>query len=375
VHTRAKGGLGTISRRDLDARIYEGEVAPDDVFWFPGMSEWAEVRHHPELFADLAPEPPPASALSDVMVALPGSLEAPAAIDPTVASVGHAESSVPPGPKHPQPELRPSATWIPEAPEEPEAVPVVPLVGPPAPVDEPVRPVEKPGPYDTLAPDADALVPTDTEMAFDDLSSLDDEAEPASTVPSYAPHSDEDMRMDAIFDDLMQGTFDYREAHEFASCIDEVFLGAVITAALDAGRALTDITSDGTHHFLRFVSPTDGSRVLLRVTHLTGNLTTSRVQGHMASVVVGYGERMTGFAEIWASLGESARSGLVPRDTPGAFVIDGDVASQFVYAQVRLFLRIDDYVQRDWSIDYSRLSEHIGACVRALRLHLHGRFR
>mgnify|MGYP000035023173 CR=1 FL=1 len=354
VHTRAAGSLGTISRRDLDGRIHRGEVAPDDVFWFPGMGEWGEVRHHPELFTDLAPVGPPASVLSDVMVALPGSSEV---VGSTVASVGHhpSEASEPP---EPQPvEVQSSATWIADDTSE---------------VARPSWETLPPEPGD-LALDADALVPTDTEMSYaasESGESLESEAEPVT----YAPKTDEDVRMDAIFDDLMQATHDYREAHEFASCIDEVFLGAVITAGLDAGRALTDLTSDGTHHFLRFVSPDDGSRVLLRVTHLTGNLTTSRVQGHMASVVVGYGERMARFAEIWASLGEAGRSGIVPRDTPGALVIDGDVASQYVYVQVRLYLRIDDYVQRDWSIDYDRLSEHISACVRALRIHLHGRF-
>jgi len=180
--------------------------------------------------------------------------------------------------------------------------------------------------------------------------------------------------MDAIFSALMQDTLQYRDASEFARSIDEVFLGAVITATLDAGRVLTDIMSDGTHHFLRFVSPTDDSRVLVRLTHLTGNLTTSRVQGHMASVVVGYGERMSGFADIWSTIGQQQSTGMVPRDAPGAFIVDGDLASQHVYVQVRLYLRIDDYVDHEWSINYAQLSEHLAACTRALRIHLHGRF-
>ena len=40
VHTRAHGSLGILSRRDLDARINQGDVCADDVFWFPGMPEW-----------------------------------------------------------------------------------------------------------------------------------------------------------------------------------------------------------------------------------------------------------------------------------------------------------------------------------------------
>ena len=370
VHTRAQGGLGTISRRDLDARVHRGEVAPDDVFWFPGMAEWGEVRHHPELFADLAPAPPAASPLSDVLLALPSDL---ARTDEGPASPSSSQQ-VEPEPAAPDPLLGASTrTWV--APDlehepepEPEPEPLIPVVPPPAPPPTPSTPE-----LGSLGLAADALVPTDTELAFDDPS-LSEEDDLSAQGRDYVAETDEDVHMDAIFDDIIQSTVAYRDAHEFASSIDEVFLGAVITAALDAGRVLTDLTSDGTHHFLRFVSPDDGSRVLLRVTHLTGNLTTSRVQGHMASVVVGYGERMPRFAEIWASLGEETRSSLVPRDTPGAIVFDGDVASQYVYVQVRLYLRIDDYVERDWSIDYGRLNSHLTACVRALRIHLHGRF-
>jgi hypothetical protein len=309
VHTRKDGGLGTLSRRDLDLRIHQGDVAADDVFWMPGMSQWGEIRHHPELFADLLPALPPAASLDAPDPAPPPSADA-------------ALSS----------ELRGEAA---------------------------------------LSPDADALVPTDTEQNYAHTFTRDPIA---LTIGSYTAETDEDRRLDDTFSALMEATFDHRDAHEFASCIDEVFLGAVITAALDAGRDLTDISSDGTHHFLRFVDPQDASHVVLRLTHLTGNLTTSRVQGHMASMVIGYGERMARFAEIWSALGETKPSGHVPKDAPGAVFIDGDVASQRVYARIRLYLRIDDYVERDWSIDYERLREHIGACVRALRIHLHRRF-
>lgn len=359
VHTRAHGGLGTMSRRALDGRVHAGEVAPDDVFWFPGMPEWKEVRHHPELFDDLAPIGPPPSVLSDVMVELPGprpprpieTLD-PDIIDApghTVASVGHPPSPTPPAEVLSLAEDPPldlgeeQHTWLPD------------------PTDE------VPRDWNQLTPDADALVPTDTALGYDEES--EEEAAPAF------PKMPEDTRLDAIFTDLLEATWDYQEAHEFASCVDEVFLGAVITSALDAGRVLIDLSSDGTHHFLRFEHPEDSSRVLLRLTHLTGNLTTSRVQGHMASIVVGYGERVTGFGDIWARLSSEPRSGLVPRDQPGALVADGDVASQYVYVQVRLYLRIDDYVAPDWSIDHDRLRDHMTACVRALRVHLYGRLR
>lgn len=384
VHTRAHGGLGTLSRRALDARVHAGEVAPDDLFWISGLTEWCEIRHHPELFDDLAPVSQAPSGSSEVMDALtdrPGprpveTLEPELLDSPghTVASVGHPSSPTPPAPSaafslaEDESVSFAHRTWVPEPieeePIEEELTEEEPIEDEPT-EEEPIE--EEPHSWHELPPDADALVPTDTALGFDDESEADENEFPA---PSPL-----DPVLEAVFTELLEATWDYQEAHEFAGCVDEVFLGAIMTSVLDAGRLLIDLSSDGTHHFLRFEHPEDNSRVLLRLTHLTGNLTTSRVQGHMASVVVGYGERVSGFGDIWARLSSEPRSGLVPREQPGALVADGDVASQYVYVQVRLYLRIDDYVAADWSIDHDRLRDHLSACVRSLRAHLYGRLR
>ncbi len=374
VHTRAHGGLGALSRRALDARIHTGEVSFDDVFWFPGLPEWLEIGRHPELVGDLAPVVPVPGALSEGMVELPKrstprpieTLE-PESFDVpghTVASVGHPQTPLSQTPEAvfslAEADLAGLSvdqhTWVPSL---DDAEPLS-DASPPLAVDA------EPHSDAALPLVADALVPTDTSLGFD---------EERESAADHFPQLPADPRLDAIFTDLLEATWDYQEAHEFASCVDEVFLGAVVTSALDDGRVLIDLSSDGTHHFLRFEHPENGSRVLLRLTHLTGNLTTSRVQGHMASMVLGYGERVSGFGDIWARLSSRPRSELVPRDQPGALVADGDVASQYIYVQVRLFLRIDDYVSRSWSIDHERLRDHMAACVRALRVHLYGHLR
>ena len=383
-----------MSRRTLDQRVHNGEVAPDDVFWFQGMSEWREVRHHPELFDDLAPEQTPPSVLPGspkphpeatarpIRTLEPQLIDSPAQ---TVHSVGHpAPFPVPPGAISlaDDPALDLGAeqrTWMPDPAEDDgqDQWPNLPLNADAlvptdsALCDQPTA--DNTGDHNTGDHNTDDNTDdnTDENTVLQGIMGVSGDPVAASAHPTVPP----DPHLDSIFADLLQGTWDHQEAHEFASCVDEVFLGAVITSALDVGHMLIDLSSDGTHHFLRFEHPNDSSRVLIRLTHLTGNLTTSRVQGHMASLMVGYGERVTGFGEIWKRLSSEARSGLVSRDQPGTMVTDGDVASQYVYAQVRLYMRIDDYVSSDWSIDHDRLRDHLTACVRALRVHLYGRLR
>ena len=111
-----------------------------------------------------------------------------------------------------------------------------------------------------------------------------------------------------------------------------------------------------------------------RLTHLTGSLTSAAVQGHRVGAVIGYGEKLKDFSRVWSAIKAEYKSGLVSRDTPGAISVDGDLSSQYVYVQIRLFLKVDDYVSRDYSIDYHRLDEHLDATLNALRKYLRGRF-
>jgi hypothetical protein len=188
------------------------------------------------------------------------------------------------------------------------------------------------------------------------------------------PGSAEDDRLDKIFGELVEASWRYFEAHNFASHIDEVFLGAIITSTLDSGCVLIDISSDGTHHYLRFEDLEDNSRIVYRMTHLTSGLTEARVQGQRASVVIGYGERVGNFQKIWKALQAEYKSGLMASPEPGTITVDGDMNSGYVYVQVDLFLKIDDYVAPDYAIDYAQLQDHLSGCHNALRKYLRGRF-
>ncbi|MFT5454269.1 MAG: hypothetical protein ACI9K2_000745 [Myxococcota bacterium] len=202
---------------------------------------------------------------------------------------------------------------------------------------------------------------------------LEDLGEPGGVVPRHADESDDDYQ-DRLFGELVKASWDYLEDHNFAGHIDEVFLGAVITSTLDTGCSLIDLTSDGSHHYLRFEDLSDNSRVIFRMTHLTGSLAVSKVLGQRASVVIGYGERIGNVGKIMNALRSEMQSGYLRNPEPGTITVDGDLQSGYVYVQVDLYMNIDDYVTRDYRVDYSRLAGHIGATKHALRKYLRGRF-
>ena len=201
--------------------------------------------------------------------------------------------------------------------------------------------------------------------------------EPAIPPPARDAHRESglsDDELDAVFGTLIEQSWQYHSDQSFAAHIDEVMVGALITDGVRRGLSLIDLSSDGTNHYMRFEDLSDHSRVVIRLTHLTGSMTSAAVQGHRLGAVIGYGEKLKNFSRVWSAIKAEYKSGLVARDTPGAISVDGDMSSQYVYVQIRLFLKIEDYVSRDYSIDYHRLDEHLDATLNALRKYLRGRF-
>ncbi|MEL6346555.1 MAG: DUF4339 domain-containing protein [Myxococcota bacterium] len=183
-----------------------------------------------------------------------------------------------------------------------------------------------------------------------------------------------DEALDAVFGELVEESWRYHHQHSFANHIDEVMVGAIITSCLEGGQSLIDLSSDGTHHYMRFEDLEDNSRMIVRLTHLTGSLTSAAVQGHRVSAIIGYGEKMRNFSKVWQALKAEYKSGLISRDAPGSISVDGDISSQYVYVQVKLFLKVEDYVDAEYDIDYATLGRHLGATAHALRKYLRGRF-
>ena len=249
-------------------------------------------------------------------------------------------------------------------------------------VDEPDMPTDVPAPGSDAAEELAKVVEevkSETPDAPEAEAPKTEAPAAAGGAPGYgadgkADTPEEDDALDEVFGGLVKESWAYHEEHAFAGHIDEVFIGAIITACLDGGWSLIDLTSNGSHHYLRFEEMETHSRAIVRFTHLTPGLATAKILGQRASVVVGYGEKMKSFTAVWKALKAEYKSGLIQGDAPGTISVDGDMDSQYVYCQVPLYLNIDDYVARDYAVDHVRLTRHFDATLNALRKYLRGRF-
>jgi hypothetical protein len=187
------------------------------------------------------------------------------------------------------------------------------------------------------------------------------------------PGSGQDDQLDAVFAGLIKGSWDYYHLLEKTQRVDEVLVGALIVSTLDNGYVLIDLTSDGTNHFLRFEQPEQRSRITIAITHLTRSVAQAKVVGQRASVVIGYGEPVKNFGRVWGAIKEEAKSGYIPSAEPGTVTVDADMASSYLYMQVDMFWKLDDYISEDLEIDYGTLTSHVGATIHALRKFLRGR--
>jgi len=208
----------------------------------------------------------------------------------------------------------------------------------------------------------------------------------AAPAPPAAPNTEDSVAvvsqgggeaeaLEAHFGTLVKASWRHYNQSVFASRVDEVFLGAVITVTVERGAALIDLNSDGQNHYARFERLADKSRTVVRVTHLTPGVVASRVQGHLVSIVMGYGEMVESFATVWSALKAEYRSGLIASPEPGTITVDGDMDTRYIYVQVDLIWNAGDYVGESWSIDYEKLGKDLDATQHVLRKYLRGRFR
>lgn len=249
--------------------------------------------------------------------------------------------------------------WWPDAPEwaplnqQPEMTARLAQLRMPAPTMSNGDP--SPAPAATATPDAGVAAPA---------------AAPAH-VPQAAAASDDEL--DRVFAGLVKDSWKYHHLVDDTTRVDDVLLGALITSTLDTGHVLIDLTSDGTNHFVRFEDPADRSRLTMAITHLTRSVTQAKTIGQRASVVVGYGEPIKSFGKVFSAMRQEAKSGYLQRVEPGVVSFDADSASQYLYAQIDLYLDIDKFIGEDFVPDYAELTKHVAATVHALRKFLHGR--
>ena len=191
-------------------------------------------------------------------------------------------------------------------------------------------------------------------------------------VPA-APSQDD--YMDAVFVGLVKDSWKRYRKREVASDVDEVVVGAVITATLDNGYALIDLESSGTNHYLRFEELSTGNRIIFKLQHHAESLLTATVLGHEASVTIGFGQRVKDFQRVWTAVKQEMKGGYITTPDPGIILVDGDISSQYIYVEVGLLWDINDYLDpgNPYLANYPKLTRDVGATVYALRKYLAGR--
>lgn len=193
--------------------------------------------------------------------------------------------------------------------------------------------------------------------------------------PALPNAQNQDDYLDSIFVALVKDSWKRYRKREVSQDVDEVVLGAVITATLDNGYALIDLASTGTDHHLRFEELSTGNRIIFKLHHHAESLLTSQVLGHEASVTIGFGQRVQEFQRVWSAVKQEMKGGYITQPDPGIILVDGDISSQYIYVEVGLLWDINDYLDPEdpYKANYPKLTRDVGATIHALRKYLHGR--
>jgi hypothetical protein len=180
---------------------------------------------------------------------------------------------------------------------------------------------------------------------------------------------------EAVFVDLVHKSWKIHSELEHAGRVDDVFLGAVIAAGVRLGKVLIDLQSDGSSHFLRFEELQSRARLTFRLTHLTPTVAAARAMGQLANVVIGVGRPVNDIGTLWSALKQEVKSSFMAADEPGIVTLDADTASGYVYAQVPLIWKLDDYLRDTWTADTEAVASHVYCCEVSLLKYLDGRLR
>ena len=176
-----------------------------------------------------------------------------------------------------------------------------------------------------------------------------------------------------VFVDLVKSSWKIHRACNYASSVDEVFLGGVIAGTVNVGFSLIDLNSDGTRHYLRFENLEDRERLTFELYHRTGDIVKAKVLGHVADVTIGYGVKGNNLSTLWSSFKQELKSAMIIDKEPGVITVDADMAGGYLYAQVPMIWDLDDYVPEDYCPNYDLIGEHVDATALSLKKYLNGR--
>ena len=180
-------------------------------------------------------------------------------------------------------------------------------------------------------------------------------------------------QLDQVFGQLVHRSWERYNEQLRTREIDDLLVGAVITAGVAQDYSLIDLTSDGNSHYLRFQHRQNKHRLMFQLAHQTGTVTAAKTLGQYAAVTIAYGEYVQDARTVWQALKTEVKSGFLDVGEPGVFTVDADLGTGYVYVQVPLLLDLDQYFADHYTIKYPVLQQHIAAVVQACAKYLHGR--
>ena len=179
--------------------------------------------------------------------------------------------------------------------------------------------------------------------------------------------------LEQVFVQLVDKSWQRYKEQELNRRMDDLLVGAVITANVKNGWSLIDLNSDGVNHYLRFEHPQSHARIIFDLSNMAESLVAAKTLGRHARVTIGYGQQVNNFAQTWQIFKAEMKSAFIDRSEPGTVTFDADMAAGYVYVQVPLLLDLDPYFAEDYQVNYRLIQGHLQAVVHSLRKYLQGR--
>jgi hypothetical protein len=175
-----------------------------------------------------------------------------------------------------------------------------------------------------------------------------------------------DAEASQVFLDLVEAS--RRHFHEafVSSRIGDAVIGAVIVWGVGHGYSLIGLNSDGENHHLRLEDLVRSTRVLFRLTHLTGRVTLPTIHGHLATIAVGLGERVPDVSRRFRAMGSDVAALFAVGTEPGVVSFAADVTSGYLYCQLGLVVDLDTYAAASLKVDRAILGTHLDGVLHTL---------
>lgn len=186
-----------------------------------------------------------------------------------------------------------------------------------------------------------------------------------------------DQDLENRFIALVEDSWERFDDIERNSWLDDVFIGAVITAHLDNGMFLLNATSDGANHYLVF-SNKARDRNVVKVDHRRGeDYLYSQTVGHLTAVTLAVGRAFPDMKRLFKATTSEFKSGMAGEgriagmSDPGVMKIDRD--GSIATCETTLLLDLRDYVTpSSLETDHEKLWTHFQATYQSLEKYLTG---